>query len=168
MKWKHFPRYWPFVWGIHWSPVNSPHKGQWRGALMFSLTCAWINSWVNNGEAGDLRRHHAHYDVIVMNKSALVQVMAWHWTGGKSLSEPKMNDDLVSWRIFKLTQTQAFTLLYVYELGSRIQYKMSSCPCRKSHCGDKTVVRSSYLHNGISYTGEMASLYCISPQASMG
>ena len=37
IKWKHFPRYWPFVRGIHWSPVNSPHKDQWRGALMFSL-----------------------------------------------------------------------------------------------------------------------------------
>ena len=35
IKWKHFPRYWPFVRGIHRSPVNSPHKGQWRGALMF-------------------------------------------------------------------------------------------------------------------------------------
>ena len=35
MKWKHFPRYWPFVRRIHRSPVNSPHKGQWRGALMF-------------------------------------------------------------------------------------------------------------------------------------
>ena len=33
IKWKHFPRYWPFVRGIHRSPVNSPHKGQWRGAL---------------------------------------------------------------------------------------------------------------------------------------
>ena len=53
---KHFPRYWPIVWGIHRSPLNSPHKGQWRGALMFSLICAWINGWVNNGEAGDLRR----------------------------------------------------------------------------------------------------------------
>ena len=47
-------------------PVNSTHKGQWRGALMFSLICAWINPWVNNGEAGDLRRYRAHYDVIVM------------------------------------------------------------------------------------------------------
>ena len=37
IEWKHFPRYWPFVRGIHRSPVNSPHKGQWRGALMFSL-----------------------------------------------------------------------------------------------------------------------------------
>ena len=66
IKWKHFPRYWPFVRGIHRSPVNSPHKGQWRGALMFSLICTWINGWVNNREAGDLRRNRAHYDVIVM------------------------------------------------------------------------------------------------------
>ena len=66
IKWKHFPCYWPFVWGIHRSrsPVNSPHKDQWRGALMCSLT--WINGWVNNGEAGDLRRHRAHCDVTVM------------------------------------------------------------------------------------------------------
>ena len=65
-KWKHFPRYWPFVRGIHRSPVNSPHKGQWRGALIFTLIWARINSWVNNCEAGDLRRNLAHYDVIVM------------------------------------------------------------------------------------------------------
>ena len=51
---------------IHRSPVNSPHKGQWRGALMFSLICAWINGWVNNRGVGDLRRHRSHYDVIVM------------------------------------------------------------------------------------------------------
>ena len=66
IKWKHFPHYWPFVWGIHRSPVNSPHKGQWHGALMFSLICAWINGWVNNGEAGDLRCHCTHYDLTVM------------------------------------------------------------------------------------------------------
>ena len=68
IKWKHFPRYWPFVQGIQRSPVNSPHKGQWRGALMFSLICVWINGWVNNREAGDLRRYRAHYDVTVMTK----------------------------------------------------------------------------------------------------
>ena len=44
-------------------PVNSPHKGQWRGALMFSLIYAWINDWVN---IRDLKRHRGHYDVIVM------------------------------------------------------------------------------------------------------
>ena len=66
IKWNHFPRYWPFVRGIHRSPVNSPHKGQWRGALMFSLICARINAWANNRYAGDLRRRHAHCDVNVM------------------------------------------------------------------------------------------------------
>ena len=45
IKWEHFPHYWPFVWGIHRSLVNSPHKGQLRGALMFSLICAWINGY---------------------------------------------------------------------------------------------------------------------------
>ena len=65
-KWKHFPRYWPFVRGIHRGPVNSPHKGQWRGALMLTLICARINGWVNNREAGDLRRYRPHCDVIVM------------------------------------------------------------------------------------------------------
>ena len=47
-------------------PVNSPHKSQWRGALIFSLILAWINGWANNREAGNLRRNCAHYDVIVM------------------------------------------------------------------------------------------------------
>ena len=47
IKWKHFPHYWAFVRGIHRSPVNSLHKGQWRGALVFSLICAWMSkqSW---------------------------------------------------------------------------------------------------------------------------
>ena len=47
-------------------PVNSPHKGQWRGALMSSFICIWINDWVNNREASDLRRQRGHYDVNVM------------------------------------------------------------------------------------------------------
>ena len=67
IKWKHFPRYWPLVQGIHRSPVNSPHKGQWRRALMFSFICAWINGWVNNRETGDLRRHRTYCDFTVMS-----------------------------------------------------------------------------------------------------
>ena len=61
IKWKHFPRYWPFV----RLQVNSPKNGQGRGALMFFYLC-WINAWVNNREAGDLRRHRAHYDAILI------------------------------------------------------------------------------------------------------
>ena len=63
IKWKHFPRYRPFVRGIHRLPVNSPHKGQWRGDLMFSLICAWTNGWTNNRDA--------LYDVNVMNAITL-------------------------------------------------------------------------------------------------
>ena len=70
-KWKPFPRYWPFVLGIHRSLVNSLHKNQWRGALVFSLICAWTNGWVNNRGPGDLRRHRAHYDVTVMSTCAI-------------------------------------------------------------------------------------------------
>ena len=84
IKWKHFPRYWPFVQGIHRSPVNSLHKGQWRWALLFSLICFWINGWVNNREAGDLRRYRTHYDVTVMMNliwpSATVQTILYKRT----------------------------------------------------------------------------------------
>ena len=78
-----------FVRRIHRGPVNSPHKwpvtlkmfpfddvimqmetfsdkGQWRGALEFSLIWVWINGSVNNREAGDFRRYRAHYDVTVV------------------------------------------------------------------------------------------------------
>ena len=44
IKWKHFPRYWPFVRGIHRSPVNSLHKGQWRGKCFHLMTLSWIKS----------------------------------------------------------------------------------------------------------------------------
>ena len=82
-----FPRHWPFVRGIHRSPVNAPHKGQWPRywpfvnqlagrfssqrpeTRIFSLTCAWTNAWSNNRDAGGLRRQHAQYDVTVMVKA---------------------------------------------------------------------------------------------------
>ena len=85
IKWKHFPRNWPFVRGIHRSPVNSPHKGQWRGALMFTLICARINGWVNNREAGDLRRHRAHYDVIVMGYGSAEQAARGRYSSSKTV-----------------------------------------------------------------------------------
>ena len=88
IKSKNFPRYWPFVRGIHRSPVNSPHRGQWGGALIFSFIYVWINGWVNTGETGDLRRHPAHYDITVMVKlqSSVIWMRPnlswyciWHW-----------------------------------------------------------------------------------------
>ena len=74
IEWKHFLCYLPFVRGIHRSPLDSPHKGQWHGALTFSLICAWTNSWGNNRDDGDLRRHSTHYDITVNG----IRVMGYH------------------------------------------------------------------------------------------
>ena len=60
------PGYWSFVQEIHRSPVKSLHKSQRRGALNFSLICAWTSSWVNYRDAGDVGRHRAHYEDTVM------------------------------------------------------------------------------------------------------
>ena len=73
----------------------------------------------------------------IENTSPFVEEMIWHQIVDKPLPEPL------------LTQSS----------GGWFNIKMSSYQYRKSHCGDKTVVRSSYLHNGISYTGKMSSLY---------
>ena len=77
IKWKPFPRYWPFVRGIHRSPVNSLHKGQDAELWCFSFICAWINGWVNNRKAGDLRRYRAHYDVIVICQWSCREWYGW-------------------------------------------------------------------------------------------
>ena len=51
-------------------PVAGEFDSQGPVTLSLDVFCAWINGWVNNREAGDLRRHRAHYDVIVMVKTA--------------------------------------------------------------------------------------------------
>ena len=66
--------------GTHPSPVNSPHNGQCRWALMLSLTCTRINGWVNNRVAGNLGPHRAHYDVNVMPYDASAVMGCW-WLG---------------------------------------------------------------------------------------
>ena len=91
INWKHFPRYWPFVRGIHQSPVNPTNKGQWRGALMFSLICTRRNCWVNIRDAGRFRRHRAHYDVAVMIDIKNREINAW--PGHESVSPRKLREN---------------------------------------------------------------------------
>ena len=91
VKWKQFQRYWTFVSGFHRSPVDFPHKGQWRRALMFSLICAWTNGWAYNRDAGDLRRHRAHYGATVMNEaerghSGFRSSVVYLWTQSRNRS----------------------------------------------------------------------------------
>ena len=104
IKWKHFPRNWPFVREIHrWAP----HKGQWRGALMFTLIYAWINDWVNNREAGDLRRQHGHYDVIVMQSSRVYRV-----------------DELFLWKQLEIMISYLLNVEKILKLGTKISFRI--------------------------------------------
>ena len=88
IKWKHSLRYWRIVRGIHWSPVNSPHKDQWRGAC---LICGWTNGWVNNRDAGDLRYHCTHYDVTVMLCCDLALLISPICVKGQSIPDSKVH-----------------------------------------------------------------------------
>ena len=85
IKWKHFPRYWPFVRGIHRSPLNSPHKGQWRGTLMFFFNLR-LDKWLSKQP----RRHWLetpsrslwrHCNVIVWIRiyRASPFIPRWYW-----------------------------------------------------------------------------------------
>ena len=128
IKWKHFPCYWPFVRGIHRSPVNSPYKGQWRGALMFSLICPRINGWVNNCEAGDLRRIRPHYDVIVM--VTCIHRSTWYGIAIKSKFTFSGKYQMSTWQYFisklllvmkEVLLTSTFTLVWFLPLMFIIQ-----------------------------------------------
>ena len=81
-------------------PVNSPHKGQWCGTLIFSLICGWINGWVNNREADNLRRNRAHCDVNVMGGKLILWLDLYKHSlpraGWMSLLAKKKGDNL-SW-----------------------------------------------------------------------
>ena len=98
IKWNHFPRYWPFVRRIHRSSVNSSHKGQWRGAFMFLLICAWINGSVNNREAA-IRQQAINRTSVDSNLCchmvSLVHAMACQLFGAKPLPEPMLTYHMI-------------------------------------------------------------------------
>ena len=118
IQWQYFPRYWPFVRAIHRSPVMSPHKDQWRGVLIFSLICAWINNWVNNREAGDLRRHRAHYDVTVVIIGTATLVLCIY---AKSL-EPIWLNILRPWHICPHFQDGIFKCIFLISLKISLKF----------------------------------------------
>ena len=126
IKWKPFPRYSPFMWEIHRSPVNFPRKGQWREALI----CAWTNVWANYQDAGHLRCHWAHYDsptfaqqswhrnVQIAHASALPS-MKWLKTKWDSLFDNKLQWELAtSPETIRLSCVRPFCFC---EVGSRAQ-----------------------------------------------
>ena len=125
---------------IHWSLVDSHHKGQWRRALMF----LW-------SEPEKTVEQLIETPVIWGAIAFIMTSLQWY------LQRPAgdMPHFVLAYHSLKIEQS-----------GPWFNIKMTSYQYRKSHCGDKTVVRSSYLHNGISYTGKMSSLYWIGAQVS--
>ena len=91
IKWKHIPRYWPFVRGIQLLPENFPHKGQRRGASMFSLVCAWTKCFANNWDAGDLEttsRSLWRHCNVMHSTVAVVNQNPWWWPNYLSQNIP--------------------------------------------------------------------------------
>ena len=168
IKWKHFPRYWPFVRGIHRSPVNSPHKGQWHGAFMFSLICVWINDWVNNREAGHLRRYRAHYDVIVMfsaffplwgkppvtgGYSSQWSVIAESWCLFFSLFLAWTSCWINSWVASDLRRGHANVTAMVHIHFDRLYKRIGQCA---RSCNDKAnIMMTSWNENILRVTGPL-------------
>ena len=64
------------------------------------------------------------------------------------------------WLIWQYRHSQVI-IVVADGLVGWFNIKMPSYQYRKSHCGDKIFVRSCDLHNGISYTGKITSLYWI-------
>ena len=126
-------------------PVNSPHKGQWRGVLMFSLICARINDWVNNREAGDLRRHCGHYDVSVM--SSLVQITACCLFSASPLTEPILI--VVNWtnrNKFQWNFKQNTKISLQESIFENVEWKNCEHFVRASVCCSYDISSSSRVH----------------------
>ena len=105
----------------------------------------------------------------INNIPALVQIMAWRRPGDKPLSESMMVSfppHICVTRPQWVNNAVHFKIEQCVDKYLRFYIKMPSYQYRKSHCGDKTVVRSSYRHNRISYTGKTASLFWIRPQSA--
>ena len=109
--------------GIHRSPVNSRHKGQWRGAFMFSLVCARINLWINNRDAGDLKWYNSHYDVTVMDTLLLqpplicmeeIQIMSFSWTINLISWSRVRNSGKIRFVVNQITFTNEWCLPHTY------------------------------------------------------
>ena len=119
-------------------PGEFPDKGQWRGALMFSLISVWINDWVNNREAGDFRRYRAHYGVTVMEIKCSKELSglcnrcrgadsmqmtltnrsrccSWRHGEGTKINGPvncPQNEEIHSWLLHSKTKDILFLLLF--------------------------------------------------------
>ena len=109
----------------------------------------------------------------------LILISVWIWTyhdykGSTGaaitllrwLQDPQLPITPKAWHnclpnIAVLSGTSILPSCFTRNTGPWFNIKMPSYQYRKSHCGDKTILWPSYLHNGIAYTGKTISLYWI-------
>ena len=111
--------------GPRYIPLTN--KGQCGGALRFSLICAWLNAWVNTRVVGDLRRHHAHYDAIVMSPKwqAWSHGKTWHFGSWGIGNGRLVCTSFTSHVICKIVvQRTCYTLKCASGLYSLIKYRL--------------------------------------------
>ena len=143
IKWKNFPRNWPFVRGIHRSRWI-PHT---KASLVFSLICARMR--INNHDIGDLRRHRGHYDVNVMENPVLsalftpqpsgLEGYCRHGPGGRAGSRAcgcqtcGTHISVTAWRIFSIrSSVQLSRPLVVHCHGHLPICPIWACPWAKN------------------------------------
>ena len=148
IEWKHFPHSWPIVRGIHRSPVNSPHKGQWRGALMFYLIWAWINGWVNNRDPGDLRCQCTYNDVTV-NMTTLEVFIPRKYAAAPNLTatyyyQPHMtNIPIISLRSDTSTKYDNILCFHYQPMSIMMSWHGNSSPIAGPLWWESTPIRAS-------------------------
>ena len=93
-------------------------------------------------------------------KCYISEYYRYHSGDGLSQWEVMLHCYMVSHRL-RPNPERIPVLNNVRRSGPRFNINMTSYQCRKSHCGDKMILRPSYLHNGLSYINKMISLYWI-------
>ena len=140
IKWKYFSRYWPFVRGIHRSPVDSPHKAHCGGALVLSLICAWTNGWANNRDAVfETSSLWRHWNIITAQIRELLYIGVII-TSGTARDMNKMVDIL--WTAFWNTISSVKIVVFRFQcywwwfniitwLRGFLVWNCSGCPWRR-------------------------------------
>ena len=122
------------------------HKGQWRGALMFSFICAWIDGWVNNREAGDLRHHRPHYDVIVMTTPYFDRFSSGPITVAQAaFRQCFISDDLLTW----------FVNVKLIANDQSAWQQVASCEWKIKYCLTVTVFNFCTLRGETNLSGHL-------------
>ena len=110
-------------------PVNSLHKGQWRGALMFSLICVWINGWANNREAGDLRRPSRP----LWRHRNVSQNLSFEWPCVHPYCVDRSIDSTLPWSdlwmLHTHRHTHTHTYIYIYIYCTRVTFAILRYMC---------------------------------------